>query len=88
MSYMKTMESKTSAPCPQAFRDTSAVETTWTEQGSQGQILAFIAKDVQTIQVVPFSLGSDPTCRGTSLIRNIGRLGPYSRTMPRALWQS
>ena len=26
--------------------------------------------------------------RGTSLIRNSGRLGPYSRTMPRALWQS
>ena len=24
--------------------------------------------------------------RGTSLIRNIGHLGPYSRTMPRALW--
>ena len=26
--------------------------------------------------------------RGTSLIRNSGRLGPYSRTIPRALWQS
>ena len=24
--------------------------------------------------------------RGTSLIRNHLRLGPYSRTMPRALW--
>jgi len=27
-------------------------------------------------------------CRGTSRIRNIARLGPYSRTMTRALWQS
>ena len=26
--------------------------------------------------------------RGTSLMRNSGSLGPYSRTMPRALWQS
>jgi len=26
--------------------------------------------------------------RGTSLIRNSGRLGPYRRTMLRALWQS
>ena len=26
--------------------------------------------------------------RGTSLIRNSGRLEPYSRNMPRALWQS
>ena len=26
--------------------------------------------------------------RGISLIRNSGRLGPCSRTMPRALWQS
>ena len=26
--------------------------------------------------------------RDTSLIRKSGRLGPYSRTMPRALWQS
>ena len=25
-------------------------------------------------------------CRGTSLIRNSGPLGPYGRTMPRALW--
>ena len=25
--------------------------------------------------------------RGTSFIRNSGRLGPYSRTMPRVLWQ-
>jgi len=24
--------------------------------------------------------------RGTSLIRNSAPLGPYSRTMPRALW--
>ena len=28
------------------------------------------------------------TYRGTSLIRDSGRLGPYSSTMPRALWQS
>ena len=27
-------------------------------------------------------------CRGTLLIRNCARLGPYSRTMTRALWQS
>ena len=26
--------------------------------------------------------------RGTSLIRNSAPLGPYSRTMPRALWRS
>jgi len=26
--------------------------------------------------------------RGTSLIRNNAPLGPYSRTMPRALWWS
>ena len=26
--------------------------------------------------------------RGTSLIRNSGRLGPDSRTMPSALWES
>ena len=26
--------------------------------------------------------------RGTSLIRNSAPLGPYSRTMPRALWWS
>ena len=26
--------------------------------------------------------------RGTSLIRNRPRLGPYSRTMPKALWWS
>jgi len=26
--------------------------------------------------------------RGTSLVRNRRRLGPYSRTMPRALWGS
>ena len=26
--------------------------------------------------------------RGTSLIRNSDRLGPYSRTMSKALWQS
>ena len=28
------------------------------------------------------------TYRGTSLIRNNALLGPYSRTMPRALWWS
>jgi hypothetical protein len=26
--------------------------------------------------------------RGNSLIRNIAPIGPYSRTMPRALWWS
>jgi hypothetical protein len=30
----------------------------------------------------------DATYRGTSLIRNSAPLGPYSRTMPRALWWS
>ena len=29
-----------------------------------------------------------PLYRGTSLIRNSGPLGPYSRTLPRALWWS
>ena len=29
-----------------------------------------------------------PTFTGTSLIRNRRTLGPYSRTMPRALWGS
>ena len=29
-----------------------------------------------------------PSYRGTSLIRNSAPLGPYSRTMPRALWWS
>ena len=29
-----------------------------------------------------------PLYRGTSLIRNRRRLGPYSRTMPRARWGS
>ena len=29
-----------------------------------------------------------PPYRGTSLIRNCPPLGPYSRTMPRALWKS
>ena len=28
------------------------------------------------------------TCRGTSLRRNRRPLGPYRRTMPRALWES
>ena len=27
-----------------------------------------------------------PECRGTSLIRNSALLGPYSRTLHRALW--
>ena len=35
-----------------------------------------------------FSLGlSSLTYRGTSPIRNSTYLGPYSRTMPRALWK-
>jgi len=34
------------------------------------------------------STRSPSQCRGTSLIRNSGRLGPYSKTMPRALCQS
>ena len=29
-----------------------------------------------------------PFYRGTSLIRNRAPLGPYSRTMPRALWKT
>ena len=33
-------------------------------------------------------LSEDPLYRGTSLIRNRGPLGPYSRTIPRALWGS
>ena len=32
------------------------------------------------------TLHSHAQYRGTSLIRNIAPLGPYSRTMPRALW--
>ena len=54
---------------------------------------------VLTVLFVPSSLESGPKeysketeagtlYRGTSLIRNSARLGPYSRTMPTALWQS
>ena len=35
----------------------------------------------------PVPAGWQATCRGTSLIRNSAPLGPYSRTMPRALWK-
>jgi len=31
---------------------------------------------------------STPDYRGTSLIRNSAPLGPYNRTIPRALWRS
>ena len=58
----------------------------------------------ETLQVVPSSLGSGHArdsseegvgivfealpYRGTSLIRNSDDLGPFSRTVPRALWWS
>ena len=55
----------------------------------------------EPFQVVPSSLGSSHSAkpsvcfrhgevahRGTSLIRNRAFLGPYRRTMPRAVWQS
>ena len=55
-----------------------------------------LARDFQSVVVIylasmPGSLHSRHTplragCRGTSLIRNNNPLGPYSRTMPRALW--
>ena len=35
-----------------------------------------------------FTLSYTTWYRGTSLIRNTPLLGPYSRTMPRALWRS
>ena len=35
-----------------------------------------------------FDAVDDERYRGTSLIRNSAPLGPYSRTMPRALWGS
>ena len=34
----------------------------------------------------PFLIALSRPYRGTSLIRNSDPLGPYSRTMPRALW--
>ena len=36
----------------------------------------------------PFAEGTGGCYRGVSLIRNVLLLGPYSRTMPRALWGS
>ena len=39
--------------------------------------------------LVPPEGEADPLpYRGTSLIRNYPLLGPYSRTIPRALWRS
>jgi len=35
-----------------------------------------------------FEFGVPVAYRGTSLTRNSAPLGPYSRTMPRALWWS
>jgi len=40
------------------------------------------------IDPVAFTRCTTPLYRGTSLIRNSAPLGPYSRTMPRALWWS
>ena len=43
--------------------------------------------NLQTPAVNAHAHSSNP-CRGASLMRNSGRLGPYSETMPRALLQS
>jgi len=60
--------------------------------------LVFQLKVRETFQAVPSSLGSGPRrhsrgtsaapapYRGASRLRNRAPLGPYSKTMPRALW--
>jgi len=39
-------------------------------------------------QVIFWEMANESYFRGTSLIRNSAPLGPYSTTMPRALWWS
>jgi hypothetical protein len=44
--------------------------------------------DAQVLRCRPTWWGDAKPYRGSSLIRNSLPLGPYSRTMPRALWWS
>ena len=50
----------------------------------------FLMSEVPILVLLHAFPGVDPSemslARGTSLIRNSAPLGPYSRTMPRALW--
>ena len=55
------------------------------QTGRPGRSAAYLAhKQQRSLETAPLS---DPT-GGTSLIRNSTPLGPYSRTVPRALWGS
>jgi hypothetical protein len=50
---------------------------------SSGEVVFFSYANARITVLTPGNLG--PASRGTSLIRNSTPLGPYSRTMPRAL---
>ena len=59
-------------------------------QGERDNRLQALRPERETSGYEPFDLErhAEEVYRGTSLIRNRCRLGPYSRTMPRALWGS
>ena len=56
-------------------------------EGERDQIRNHREREIRS-ELSLHAQASSGRCRGTSLIRNNAPLGPYSRTMPMALWWS